>query len=257
MDLGLKGKIALVTGGTRGIGLACARVLAQEGARVVICGRDGDRLSAALAECAGDGLDVRGRTADVTQEDSVQTLLAWIAEEYGALHILVNNAGHGSPGASLGLDESVWQNLLETNLTSAWRCSRLAAPLLARSGGGAIINISSISGRIAFTHQGAYPVSKAGLNALTRVMASELAAKNIRVVAVAPGFTETELLKNKHGSTEYLKDMTLLRRLASPEEIGTLVAFLASDAASYITAEVIEISGGAFRVRDPDWSWSH
>ena len=256
MDLGLKGRTALVTGGTRGIGLACARVLAREGARVAICGRSREKLDAALDACAAERLDVRGHTADVTDEASVQALMEWVRGELGGLNVLVNNAGHGSPGAALGLAEEAWRDVLDTNLTALWRCSRLAAPLMAASGGGAIVNISSISGRIAFTHQGVYPVSKAGVNALTRVMASELAAKGIRVVAVAPGFTETEMLQKKHGNTDYLKDMTLLRRLAKPEEIGKLVAFLASDAAGYITAEVFEISGGAFRVRDPGWSWA-
>ena len=255
MELGLKNKIALVTGGTQGIGLACAKVLAREGARVIVCGRNREKLDAALAGCAGEGITLYGKTADVTDEASFHALLAWIEGEFGGLDVLVNNAGHGSPGAALGLEESVWQEVLDVNLTALWRCCKLAAPLMAKTGGGAIVNISSISGRIAFTHQGVYPVSKAGVNALTRVMASELAAKHIRVVAVAPGFTETEMLQKKHGSTDYLKDMTLLKRLAKPEEIGNLVAFLASDAAAYITAEVFEISGGAFRVRDPGWSW--
>lgn len=255
MDLGLKDKVALVTGGTQGIGLACARALAREGAKAVICGRSQAKLDAALAGCAGEGITLYGKTADVTDEASMTALLQWVEAELGGLHVLVNCAGHGSPGAALGLEESAWQEVLDVNLTALWRCSKLAAPLMERSGGGAIVNISSISGRIAFTHQGVYPVSKAGVNALTRVMASELAAKHIRVVAVAPGFTETEMLKKKHGSTDYLKDLTLLKRLAKPEEIGNLVAFLASDAAGYITAEVFEISGGAFRVRDPGWSW--
>lgn len=255
MDLGLKNKVAVVTGGTLGIGLATAKVLAREGARVVICGRSQDKLDAALASAAEEGLTIEGTCCDVTDEQSIAAFTQWLWPRYGRVDILVNNAGRGSPGAALSLEKDVWQNVLDTNLTSVWSCSRALAPYLKQSGGGVIINISSLSGRIAFTHQGAYPVSKAGVNALTRVMASELAADNIRVVAVAPGFTQTEMLQKKYGDTSFLTDTTILHRLAKPEEVGQLIAFLASDLAGYITAEVVEISGGAFRVRDPGWSW--
>lgn len=255
MDLGLKNKVAVVTGGTLGIGLAAAEVLAHEGAQVVVCGRSQEKLDTAIVAAAEEGILLWGKTADVTDEKSFSEFAAWVWAEFGQIDILVNNAGRGSPGAALTLEKEVWQNVLDTNLTSVWNCSKIVSPYIAKTGGGVIINISSLSGRIAFTHQGAYPVSKAGVNALTKVMASELAAKNIRVVAVAPGFTETEMLKKKYGDTSFLTDTTILRRLAKPEEIGQLIAFLASDLAGYITAEVIEISGGAFQVRDPGWSW--
>ncbi len=255
MDLGLKNKVAVVTGGTLGIGLATALVLAREGVQVVVCGRSQDKLDAALARARQQGLELDGMTADVTDEASFDAFAQWVQNKYGRVDILVNNAGRGSPGAALSLEKDVWQNVLDTNLTSVWNCSKTLSPLMKQSGGGVIINVSSLSGRIAFTHQGAYPVAKAGVNALTRVMASELAADHIRVVAVAPGFTETEMLKNKYGDTSFLTDTTILHRLAKPEEVGQLIAFLASDLAGYITAEVIEISGGAFQVRDPGWSW--
>lgn len=255
MDLGLKNKVAVVTGGTLGIGLAAAKVLAREGARVVVCGRSQEKLDAAIDAAREEGILLWGKTADVTDEQSFAEFADWVWNEFGRVDILVNNAGRGSPGAALTLEKEVWQNVLDTNLTSVWNCSKTMAPHIERTGGGVIVNISSLSGRIAFTHQGAYPVSKAGVNALTKVMASELAAKNIRVVAVAPGFTETEMLKKKYGDTSFLTDTAILHRLAKPEEIGQLIAFLASDLAGYITAEVIEISGGAFQVRDPGWSW--
>ena len=255
MDLGLKNKVAVVTGGTLGIGLATALVLAREGMQVVVCGRSRQKLDDAVAKAAAEGLTLYGRTADVTDGAGFDDFARWVMETFGRVDLLVNNAGRGSPGAALSLEREVWQNVLDTNLTSVWNCSKTLAPFMKQGGGGVIVNISSISGRIAYTHQGAYPVAKAGINALTRVMASELAADHIRVVAVAPGFTETEMLKNKYGDTSFLTDNTILHRLAKPEEIGQLVAFLASDLAGYITAEVIEISGGAFRVRDPGWSW--
>lgn len=255
MDLGLKGKVAVVTGGTLGIGLATAKVLAQEGATVVVCGRSREKLDAAIAAAKAEGLLLHGKTADVTDEASFKEFAEWVWSKFARVDILVNNAGRGSPGAALTLEKEVWQNVLDTNLTSVWNCSKVVSPYIAQTGGGVIINISSLSGRIAFTHQGAYPVSKAGVNALTRVMASELAADKIRVVAVAPGFTETEMLKNKYGDTSFLTDTAILHRLAKPEEVGQLIAFLASDLAGYITAEVIEISGGAFQVRDPGFSW--
>ena len=255
VDLGLKNKVAVVTGGTMVIGLATAKVLAREGAQVVICGRSQEKMDAAITVAKEEGILLCGKTADVTDEASFTTFAEWVWAKFGRVDILVNNAGRGSPGAALTLEKEVWQNVLDTNLTSVWNCSKVVSPYIERSGGGVIVNVSSLSGRIAFTHQGAYPVSKAGVNALTRVMASELAAKGIRVVAVAPGFTETEMLKKKYGDTSFLTDTTILRRLAKPEEIGQLIAFLASDLAGYITAEVVEISGGAFQVRDPGFSW--
>lgn len=255
MDLGLKNKVAIVTGGTLGIGLATAKVLAKESARVLVCGRSREKLDAAIAAAKAEGILLEGMTADVTDEQSFSAFVQWVWDTCGRVDILVNNAGRGSPGTALSLEKEVWQNVLDTNLTSVWNCSKVVSPYIAKSGGGVIINISSLSGRIAFTHQGAYPVSKAGVNALTKVMASELAADHIRVVAVAPGFTQTEMLKNKYGNTDFLTDTTIAHRLAQPEEVGQLIAFLASDLAGYITAEVIEISGGAFQVRDPGYSW--
>ena len=256
MDLGLKNKVAIVTGGTLGIGLATAKVLAREGAQVVVCGRSQEKLDTAIAAAKEDGLLLHGMTADVTDEQSFKEFANWVWSKFGRVDILVNNAGRGSPGAALTLEKEVWQNVLDTNLTSVWNCSKVISPYIEQSGGGVIVNVSSLSGRIAYTHQGAYPGSKAGVNALTRVMASELAAKNIRVVAVAPGFTETEMLRNKYGDTSFLTDNTILHRLAKPEEIGQLIAFLSSNLAGYITAEVVEISGGAFQVRDPGFSWN-
>jgi NAD(P)-dependent dehydrogenase (short-subunit alcohol dehydrogenase family) len=255
MDLGLKGKIAVVTGGTEGIGLACAKVLAQEGATVFVCGRSREKLDAALSQAAQEGWTLSGSTADVTDADSFSRFLNWVMEQTGRLDILINNAGRGSAGAALRLDKDQWQDILDLNLTGVWSCSKAAAPHIAKTGGGVILNISSISGRIAYTHQGAYPVSKAGVNALTKVMASELASQNIRVLALAPGFTETEMLRRKYDDFSHLEQKTILNRLAQPEEIGKLAAFLVSDAAAYITAEVVEISGGAFQVRDPMYSW--
>lgn len=255
MDLGLKGKVAVVTGGTEGIGLACAKVLAQEGAQVFVCGRSAEKLQTAVAQANAEGLPIAGNIADVTEEGSFARFLEWVIEQTGRLDILINNAGRGSAGAALRLEKDQWQGILDLNLTGVWSCSKMAAPYIAKSGGGVILNISSISGRIAFTHQGAYPVSKAGVNALTKVMASELASQNIRVLAIAPGFTETEMLRKKYDDFSHLEQKTILNRLAKPEEIGKLAAFLVSDAAAYITAEVVEISGGAFQVRDPMYSW--
>lgn len=253
MKLGLENKVVVVTGGSQGIGQACAEVFAQEGAIVVICGRSQEKIDSAVLRAREKGLTLYGRAADVTAPESFSALLSWVWETFGALHVLVNNAGLGSAGPLLSLDRETWQRIVDTNLTAVWSCSQIAVPYLEKNGG-VILNMSSLSGRIAFTNQGVYSVTKAGINALTRVLASETAAKGIRVLAVAPGFTETDMIK-KHGDSRRLTDLTLLRRLAKTEEVGKLVAFLASDLAAYMTAEVVEISGGAFRVRDPGYSW--
>lgn len=255
MDLNLKSKVVLVTGGSHGIGLGCAKSFAREGAKVVICARNADKLIAAVSKAKEDGVDLVGFTADVTDDASINALMESIWEKFGALNILINNAGAGSVGSALTQKEEDWQRLIDTNLSGTWRCARAAVPFIKESGGGAITNISSLSGRIAFTTQGAYPVTKAGINALTRILASETAAYGIRVNSVAPGFTKTEMI-DKHGSATRLTNMTMLHRIAEVDEIAKIVTFVSSDAASYITGEIIEASGGAFRVRDPEYSWN-
>lgn len=255
MELGLNGKVAVVTGGSEGIGLACAKALAQEGVRVFICGRSREKLDCAIAGARSEGFALEGDAADVTVEGEFEDFLARVVDRTGRLDILISNAGRGSLGAATELSREQWQAILDLNLTAVWNCARAAVPYLERQGG-VILNMSSMSARVAFTHQGAYPVSKAGVNALTGLLASELGAKGIRVVGIAPGYTETELLRRKYAdNTDHLKAASPLRRLAQPEEIGKLAAFLVSDCAAFITAEVVEISGGAYTVRDPMYSW--
>lgn len=255
MELGLTGKVAVITGGSEGIGLACARVLAEEGVRVFVCGRSKEKLEKAIADAKADGLTLEGGAVDVTKEGEFEDFLQRVDRQAGRLDILISNAGRGSLGAATELSRDQWQAILDVNLTAVWNCAKAAVPYLERQGG-VILNMSSMSSRVAFTHQGAYPVSKAGVNALTNLLASELAAKGIRVVGIAPGYTETELLRRKYADhTAHLENASPLRRLAKPEEIGKLAAFLVSDCASFITAEVVEISGGAYKVRDPLYSW--
>ena len=130
MDLGLNNKVAVVTGGTMGIGLATARVLAREGAQVVICGRSQEKLDAAITAAKEEGILLCGKTADVTDEASFTAFADWAWAEFGRVDILVNNAGRGSPGAALTLEKEVWQNVLDTNLTSVWNCSKVVSPYI-------------------------------------------------------------------------------------------------------------------------------
>jgi NAD(P)-dependent dehydrogenase (short-subunit alcohol dehydrogenase family) len=240
----LAGRTAVVTGSTKGIGLAIARAFAGEGARVVVNARGVADCEAVAREIGGVALP-----ADLSRPEEVRRLAREAAAALGGVvDILVNNAGQPRVAPSVDLAEADYRTTLELNLNAAFLLSQeVGRGMLARRRG-AVINISSINGTVPFPHRLAYCVSKAGLNMLTRVLAIEWAASGVRVNAIAPGYVETEIVKGLTArgilNREALARRTPMGRLGEPEEIAAVAVFLASDEASYITGEIVTADGG-------------
>lgn len=247
------GRTALVTGGGSGIGLGCARRLAAEGATVTICGRDEARLQAALASLGGDARYV---VADVTDEAAVSDAVGAASGRDGALDVVVANAGATAAFGPLALlDVDAFERDLRLNITGTFLTIKHAAPALARSGGGAIVAVSSIAGGLTHRLMGAYAVSKAGLEMLVRNAADELGGYGIRVNAVRPGLVPTEasdpLASNPATCADYLAQMPL-GRLGTTDDVAAAVAFLAADESSWVTGQVLGVDGGHTLRRGPD-----
>ena len=235
-------KVVLVTGGTRGIGRACAALFAQAGARVAICGRDEGKSVAAAGEIEGD---VKGYGCDVSDGAAVAALVKQVTEDIGPLQILVNNAGITKDGLLMRMKDDAWNDVLTTNLNSAFFTCRAAAKGMLKQRYGRIINISSIVGEHGQGGQTNYAAAKAGLIGFTKAYAQEVASRNITVNAVAPGYIETDMtavLDEK--SKNAVVDMIPMKRVGTVDEIAHAVAYLASDEASYITGAVLSVNGG-------------
>jgi NAD(P)-dependent dehydrogenase (short-subunit alcohol dehydrogenase family) len=240
----LAGRTAVVTGSTKGIGLAIVRAFAREGARVVVNARRAEDCDVVAKEVGGVPIP-----ADLSRPDEVRRLAREAAAVLGGVvDILVNNAGQPRVAPAAELAEADYRTTLELNLNAAFLLSQeIGRGMLARRRG-AIINVSSINGTVPFPQRLAYCVSKAGLNMLTRVMAIEWAAAGVRVNAIAPGYVETEIVKglSARGVLDrgVLARRTPMGRLGNPDEIAAVAVFLASDEASYITGEVVTADGG-------------
>ncbi|MEZ5826707.1 MAG: SDR family NAD(P)-dependent oxidoreductase [Geminicoccaceae bacterium] len=241
------GKSVIVTGGGRGIGLACARRFAREGAYVVIGEldeKDGSQAAAGIVAEGGHALFVH---TDVSDRQSAGALVDATLEWAGRLDVLINNAGIVRSGDILELTENDFDAVLATNLKGPFLVGQAAAAVMAERGGGVIVNMSSINAKVAIADQLAYVTSKGGLNQLTKAMALGLADRNVRVVAIGPGSIRTEMLDRVMADDRARLDIlarTPLSRPGEADEIAALAAFLASDEASYITGEIIYADGG-------------
>ncbi len=247
----LEGRSAIVTGGSRGIGRAVARAFAEAGADVTIANRDeADGREAAASIREATGATVRARPADVTDEAAVEALVADTVEAAGGVDVLVNNAGitHHAPAEEMSVE--AFRRVLDTNLVGTFRCTRHAGRAMIDGDGGAVVNLSSMSARVANypQRQVAYNASKAAIEGFTRQLASEWAEHGIRVNALAPGYVRTEPVDEALSEDPELEalwtDETLLDRLARPEEVAPLAVVLASDAASYVTGATLLADGG-------------
>ncbi len=244
---GLKGRVAVVTGGGRGIGKAISAKLADAGAKVVVADVDEDSARQTAKELAGLSGDVIGSFVDVAQEESVSSLMKIALETFGRIDILVNNAGIMFRTRLMDISLDEWERTLQINLTGVFLCTKAVLPIMKESGFGRIVNISSSAGRSVSTLGGAhYTASKAGLLGLTRAAAKEMAPLGITVNAICPGLIETKMAMETTTPEELQKflDSFPIPRLGSPEEIGHLVHFLCTDEAAYITGASLDINGG-------------
>ncbi|HEX7595169.1 MAG TPA: 3-oxoacyl-[acyl-carrier-protein] reductase [Gemmatimonadaceae bacterium] len=242
MKIDLSGKNALVTGSTRGIGRAIADALSESGARIAVVGRD---LGRAEEAASAIGNNAKGFAADVGDTSAVTKLVADVEQAFGSIDILVNNAGITRDSLVMRLKDDDWDAVQNANLRGAFAAIRAASRGMMKKRGGRIINIASIVGLIGNKGQANYAASKAGLIALTKSVAKELGSRNILVNAVAPGFIETEMTAAMTPEARAaLGQQIALERLGSVQDVAAMVAFLASDLASYITGQVFVVDGG-------------
>lgn len=243
----LKGRVAIVTGGGRGIGKTISAVLAETGAKVVVADVDEASALQTAKELNGPSGNVIGSLVDVGQEESVSNLIQLAFKTFGQIDILVNNAGIMYRTRLMDISVDEWEKTLNINLTGAFLCTKAVLPIMQESGFGRIVNISSSAGRSVSTLGGAhYTASKAGLLGLTRAAAKEAAPLGITVNAICPGLIETKMALETTTQMELQQflDSFPIPRLGSPEEIAHLVVFLCSDSAAYITGASLDINGG-------------
>jgi 2-dehydro-3-deoxy-D-gluconate 5-dehydrogenase len=244
----LKGRVAVVTGGNGGIGLGMGRGLAEAGAAVVVAGRNREKSARAVAELRSMGTQAEAIEVNVDEEASVEALVKATMARFGRLDVLINNAGMNirKPAESLALGE--WQQVLGTNLTSAFLASRACHPIMKKQGGGKIINIGSMMSIFGASYAPAYAASKGGIVQLTRAMAAGWAGDNIQVNAVLPGWIDTELTRNAREQVVGLHDNVLRRtpakRWGVEQDMAGVAVFLASPASDFVTGAAIPVDGG-------------
>ncbi|VEF46112.1 short-chain dehydrogenase/reductase SDR [Bacillus freudenreichii] len=254
MELGLAGKVALITGASRGIGLETALFLVREGAKVTICARNEDRLKEAAAHILEQtGKEVLYIAADVTKEEDCQKAVASTVEKYGRLDILVNNAGTSQAHPFEKVDADLWQQDLDLKLFGAIHCSRSAIPHMRKAGGGAIVNVTAVLGKTPPASSLPTTVSRAAGMALTKAMSKDLGPDNIRVNTVCIGLIRSEqvekMWKNQNPEMSWeefsKKERQIpLGRIGNTDEAAKVITFLVSDAASYVTGTSVNIDGG-------------
>ena len=255
----LKGKCAVITGATEGIGFETARLFLEQGARIAICGRRKDRLEQAkeeLQSLADDPADVYGGVCDAADTKQLDSFLSDAAASLGGIDILINNAGIAPPALKLEeTPDELWDQVMTVNARSVFAGIRAGAALM-KEKGGVIINASSFAAVIPSVRNGVYAASKAAVTSLTRTAASELAPYGIRVVGYIPGIIDTRMNKEsiqQNGSA--LRSPISLQRFGTPRDMAQGILFLASDSASYITGTCLEISGGKFATQNPQAAW--
>ena len=244
----LDGKVAIITGGSRGIGAEVGARLAEDGAAVVVSGRDGERLQRTVREWETQGRAVLGVVADATSREDCERLVSTAKQHFGRIDVLVNNAGMTHDQLLVRMTDEDWDRVIEVNLRSAFLMTRAVSKALVRQKhGGRIINITSTAGAMGNAGQTNYSAAKAGLIGFTKASARELAHWSILVNAVAPGLIETDMTATLPAAArEALLAQIALKRSGTPREVAEMVRFLAGDGATYITGQVFHVNGGLY-----------
>jgi len=238
-------KVAIITGSGRGIGKAIAKKLAQQGMDIVICDIDSDAINATVSELKELGSNAIGIKVDVTNGEEVGRLFDQTLEAFGRVDVLVNNAGITRDTLLIRMNESDWDAVIAVNLKGTFNCLKAAAKIMMKQRQGKIVNIASVVGVMGNVGQANYAASKGGVISLTKSAAKELAARNITVNAVAPGYIETEMTKNLPESVKNaFLNIVPLKRPGTPEDVANVVSFLVSPDADYMTGQVIHVDGG-------------
>ena len=244
----LKGKVAIVTGGNGGIGLAMAKAMAEAGAAIIVAGRNATKNAAAVKDISALGAKAIALPADMTDEKSCRAMVADAAKHFGRIDILINNAGMSIRRLPQELTVAEWNTVLSSNLTGAFICSQAVHPEFKKVGGGKIINIASMMSIFGLPFAVAYGTSKGGMVQMTKSMAVAWAPDNIQVNAVLPGWIETELTRNARSSVPGLQERVVARspvgRWGVPDDMAGVAAFLASSASDFVTGAAIPVDGG-------------
>ena len=252
MDLGLKGKVAIITGSTEGIGKATALNFAQQGAKVAICSRDAEKVKHAVAEIEAAGGEVLGMAADISKAADIEQFIHAVAAKFGRIDILVNNAGSSQRGAFLETEDAKWAADFELKVFGAIRCTRLAVPHMIKQGGGRVINITNVAAKQPGAGSGPTSISRAAGLALTKMLSKEFAAQNILVNTVVIGKIKSgqhERTRKKLGleAEVYFKKVAAdipMGRMGETAEAANAIVFLASNLATYVTGTSLNLDGG-------------
>ena len=240
-------KVALVTGGSRGIGREIAGALARAGAEVIIAARGIDGARDAADQIVGHGGRARAIAMDVSDDGSVQSSVEELQKAYDTIPLLVNNAGVVRDNLLLRMKINDWEDVIATNLTGIYRLCRALVPSMVRARFGRIVSVTSVVGRVGSPGQSNYAAAKAGIEGMTRSLARELASRNITVNCVAPGFIDTDMTRAlSDDRRKQLLDQIPLKRLGSPEDVASAVRFLLGDSAGYITGTTLDVNGGMY-----------
>ena len=257
MEINLNNKVAVITGGTEGIGYATAEVFAKEGACVAICSRNPEKVEKAVKQFADMGLDVYGEAVDVSDREKLFAFADNTEKKYGGIDVWVSNAGILHEKSIIETTEEMWRKILEVNLNSVYYGGLIAADKFKKRGGGVLINAASFSTLMPSFGSGAYAATKAAVGSMTKTLAAELAPINVRVVGYIPGVIATPMTDGwiqRKGET--LASQSALQRVGQPEELAYPILFLASEQASFITGTCLEVTGGKFCVQNPSDAWT-